>query len=109
MYVYVWQVLVKESASWKIFQLHLCGLLSVVHNLGAPRPDEWIPPQLTEGEGSSSSSSSPDHLDLLDGIDRPAEIRSGNLFVNKWFPFSSSQINVLHDFIFGQLYYCLPS
>ena len=84
----------KESASWKIFQLHLCGLLSVVHNLGAPRPDDWIPPQLTD--------SSPDHLDMLDGVGRPAEIRSGNLFVNKWFPFSSSQINVLHDFIFGQ-------
>jgi hypothetical protein len=88
--------LVKESVSWKIFQLHLCGLLSVVHNLSATEPDEWIPSQLSADENSS------DHLDLLGGVGRPAEIRSGNLFVNKWFPFSSSQINVLHDFIFGQ-------
>jgi len=72
--------LVKESGSWRVLQFFAMSLLGVLHNTHPPEDD------------------------VSSGIEvGHAGISSSSLFVNKWFPFSSAQIGIIHDFIFDSL------
>ena len=69
-----------------------------------PSPAVAAIPLLAAESNKDDSDEEGDGEGAEERADRPNAFNNSTLFVNHWFPFSNSQINVLHDFIFGTKY-----